>query len=92
MRKLTEQEITERLQTRENWAIQDGAICRTFTFGDFVGAIGFVNAVAEAAEAEAHHPDIEIRYNKVSLRLTTHDAGGLTERDFALAATVDALI
>ncbi|MBC8142670.1 MAG: 4a-hydroxytetrahydrobiopterin dehydratase [Armatimonadetes bacterium] len=92
MKKLTDEHIAERLTARENWTLQDGAICRTFEFGDFLGAMHFVNGVAEAAQAADHHPDIDIRYSKVTLRLSTHDANGLTERDFALAATVDALI
>ena len=72
--------------------MEDEKICRTFEFTDFLGAMGFVNAVAEAAEAAEHHPDIDIRYSKVTLRLSTHDAGGLTGHDFSLAATVDALV
>jgi 4a-hydroxytetrahydrobiopterin dehydratase len=60
-------------------------ISRTFQFKDCPTAIKFVNVVAELAEEEWHHPDIDIRWNKVTLALTTHDAGGLTEKDFALA-------
>lgn len=66
-------------------------LVRTFTFSDFLAAIRFVNAVAEVAEAADHHPDIDIRYNKVTLALTTHDSGGLTEKDFALAAQADTI-
>ena len=71
---------------------QDGqVISRTFEFKDFPGAIRFVNGVAQVAEAAWHHPDIDVRWNKVTLALTTHDAGGLTQRDFALAKQFDAL-
>jgi 4a-hydroxytetrahydrobiopterin dehydratase len=68
------------------WQIESGELVRTFQFKDFRAALGFVNKVGEAAEAAGHHPDIDIRYNKVRLSLVTHDAGGLTEKDFLLAA------
>jgi 4a-hydroxytetrahydrobiopterin dehydratase len=66
-------------------------ITRTYEFKDFAAAIKFVNAVALQAERAWHHPDIDIRWNRVKLALSTHDAGGLTEKDFALAATFDQL-
>jgi 4a-hydroxytetrahydrobiopterin dehydratase len=66
-------------------------IARTFEFKDFPAAMNFVNAVATLAEQAQHHPDIDVRWNKVTLALTTHDAGGLTEKDFALARQCDAL-
>ena len=66
-------------------------LSRTFQFKDFPAAIKFVNAVAELAEKAWHHPDIDIRWNKVTLTLTTHDAGGLTEKDFVLARKFDEL-
>ena len=59
---------------------------RTFQFADFCAALRFVNQVGELAEAAGHHPDIDIRHNRVRLSLVSHDAGGLTEKDFALAA------
>jgi 4a-hydroxytetrahydrobiopterin dehydratase len=59
---------------------------RTFKFKDFVGSLAFVNKVGELAEKAGHHPDIDIRYNKVRLALVTHDAGGITAKDFDLAA------
>jgi 4a-hydroxytetrahydrobiopterin dehydratase len=65
-------------------------ISREYKFADFIGAINFVNNVAEIAEAEGHHPDIKINYNKVLLELSTHAIGGLSENDFILAAKVDA--
>ena len=61
------------------------------TFIDFVEAIAFVNKLVEPSEAAEHHPDIEISYNKVTVNLTTHDAGGLTEKDFVLAEKISAL-
>lgn len=67
----------------------NGAIQRTYQFKDFVTAIAFVNTIAQFAESAQHHPDILIRYNKITLTLSTHDAGGVTEKDFALAAQAD---
>ncbi len=92
MKKLTEEQIEQRLKGRQNWTVEGEAICRTFAFGDFSGAIDFVNSVAEAARIVDHHPDIDIRYDEVTLRISTHDVGGLTGRDFALAQAVDALV
>lgn len=74
-----------------SWRRNGQIIVRTFDFADFLAAMKFVNAVAAAAEAAQHHPDIDIRWNKVTLAFTTHDAGGLTEKDFALARHCDAL-
>jgi 4a-hydroxytetrahydrobiopterin dehydratase len=68
-----------------DWKKKGQTLTRTFQFKDFPAAIKFVNAVAKLAEKAWHHPDIDIRWNKVSLTLTTHDAGGLTDRDFKLA-------
>ena len=90
MTTLSQAEITSRLTARPDWRIERGELVRTFQFGDFLGAIAFVNQLAPLAEAKGHHPDIDIRYNKVRLALTTHDAGGLTEKDFALARECDA--
>ena len=82
---LTPEEIQNRLTSLPNWQIESGELTRTFAFKDFVAALAFVNRVGEAAEAAGHHPDIDIRYNKVRLKLVTHDAGGLTANDFDLA-------
>ena len=90
MAKLTAPLIKSALATVPNWTRKGNAVVRTFKFKDFVVAMKFVNAVAKLAEKAAHHPDIDIRWNKVSLLLTTHDAGGLTEKDFALAMKCDA--
>ncbi len=74
-----------------DWTRRGAVIRRTFTFVDFAAALRFVNAVGRAAEAAAHHPDIDIRWNRVRLALTTHDAGGLTLKDVELAARCDRL-
>lgn len=73
------------------WTLNGNAIARTFLFKDFPAAMKFTNAVAELAEQEWHHPDIDIRWNKVTLTLSTHDAGGLTKKDFNLARQFDQL-
>lgn len=75
----------------DGWSRDGDEIRRTFEFDSFVSAIAFVNRVADAAEAADHHPDIDIRYSRVTLALSTHSAGGLTRRDFALAGTIDSL-
>jgi 4a-hydroxytetrahydrobiopterin dehydratase len=85
MKKLTADQIKSALKRTAGWQKSGKVISRTFVFKDFPAAIKFVNAAAKVAEAEWHHPDIDIRWNKVTLVLTTHDAGGLTRKDFALA-------
>ena len=75
----------------ESWAEVDGALERTFRFGDFAESIGFVNQVAAAAEAADHHPDLVIRWNRVTVRWRTHSAGAITDRDRELAARCDTL-
>jgi len=89
---LSRVEVTEKLALLPNWRLAEETIERTLTFADFPAAMAFVNRVAEAAEKAGHHPDIDIRWNKVRLALTSHDAGGLTKRDFNLAAVLDSLI
>jgi len=73
------------------WQREGEVITRTYEFKDFAAAMKFVNQVADLAEQAQHHPDLDIRWNRVALALTTHDAGGLTEKDFALAKQCDAL-
>ncbi len=85
MQKLTSDEIQARLRALPGWEQHEAVIRRTLAFKDFPAAIDFVNRVAAAAEEAGHHPDIDIRWNKVTLSLTTHDAGGLTPKDFDLA-------
>jgi len=77
------------LATVPQWQRAGDAIARTFVFKDFPAAMKFVNYVAELAEQAQHHPDVDIRWNKVTLALSTHDAGGLTEKDFELARQID---
>ncbi len=84
-------EITLRLQKLKGWTLHNGEITRLFEFPDFVRSMGFVNSVALLAEKSNHHPDIDIRWNKVRLTLSTHSAGGLTENDFRLAEAIDGL-
>ncbi len=90
-KKMAIPEIKAALKTLPEWKRRAAELQREFEFAEFVEAMKFVNAVARAAEAACHHPDIDIRWNRVRLALTTHDAGGLTERDFVLAARCDAL-
>jgi 4a-hydroxytetrahydrobiopterin dehydratase len=89
--KLTEAEVQGWLERHPEWTLEKGMIRRTFTFQDFRGSMAFVNRVADAAEAADHHPDIDIRYAKVTLALVTHDAGGLTRRDTELAQKAEGL-
>jgi 4a-hydroxytetrahydrobiopterin dehydratase len=86
---LSEHEIKSKLVTVPDWQIESGELVRTFLFKDFRASLAFVNKVGDAAEQAGHHPDIDIRYNKVRLALVTHDAGGITEKDFDLAAAAD---
>lgn len=86
--RLSQAEIQHRITALPNWTT-DGAVLQSErTFNDFPAAIAFVNALVAPAEELGHHPDIDIRYNRVSLTLTTHDAGGLTELDFRLAEII----
>jgi 4a-hydroxytetrahydrobiopterin dehydratase len=78
------------LRRTPGWERTGAVIMRTYRFGDFREALAFVNRVGELAERAGHHPDIDIRYNAVTLGLTTHDAGGLSAKDFALARAIDA--
>ena len=91
MPKLEDNQIAPALAAAPQWTRQGDAIARTFQFKDFPAAVKFVNTVAIAAEQAWHHPDIDIRWNKVKLVLTTHDAGGLTQKDFDLARQFDQL-
>jgi 4a-hydroxytetrahydrobiopterin dehydratase len=86
------QEVAFHLSALPGWQVQAGELTRTFSFDDFPAALAFVNRVGKQAEEAGHHPDIDIRYNRVRLGLVTHDAGGLTAADFDLAASTDALV
>ncbi len=74
-----------------DWSLQGQKLVCLKKFSGFVAAVAFVDKLVEPAEAAGHHPDLEISYNKVTIYLTTHDAGGLTEKDFALAVQISAL-
>ena len=91
MAKLSLTRIKTALATVPHWKRKGSTISCTYQFKDFPAAIKFVNAVAKIAEQAWHHPDIDIRWNKVTLTLTTHDAGGLTDKDFKLARRLDHL-
>ena len=88
---LNQTQVEEKLQTLADWTTDGETISRTFKFKDFVSAIDFVNKLVDPAEKAGHHPDISISYNKVTINLTTHDAGGITQKDFDLAQTISQL-
>jgi 4a-hydroxytetrahydrobiopterin dehydratase len=90
--RLAEDAVVRELAALPAWARDGDAIRRTWTFADFRTAMIFVNGVAALAEKANHHPDMTIHYNEVTLRLWSHDAGGLTTRDFTLARTIDAIL
>lgn len=92
MATLRDEEIRTRLGALNGWAQEGDSISRTFEFKDFVEAMKFVNQVADLAEKAWHHPDIDIRWNKVTLTLSTHSEGGLTEKDFELARQVEGAV
>jgi 4a-hydroxytetrahydrobiopterin dehydratase len=87
---IKQSELKDRMKKIPEWELEKNQIERTFEFDDFVDAIDFVDRVAEVAEEEEHHPDIDIRYNHVTLALISHDAGGITERDATMAARITA--
>jgi len=89
---LTSDAIQERMSTVPGWSLEGSALTRAFEFPDFVRAFGFMASVAAIAQAMDHHPDWTNVYNRVSIRLSTHDAGGLTARDFEMAARISDLI
>ncbi|HEU4724643.1 MAG TPA: 4a-hydroxytetrahydrobiopterin dehydratase [Candidatus Eisenbacteria bacterium] len=90
MPRLSDADLAKELTTLPGWAIADGMIRKTFKHPSFPEAIVFVNAVAQLAEVANHHPDIDIRYSNITLSLVTHDAGGITDKDVALARQVEA--
>jgi 4a-hydroxytetrahydrobiopterin dehydratase len=89
---LSDQDIQKELKTLGGWVLQKKEITKTYEFRDFVQAIGFVNSVSTFAEKANHHPDIDIRWNKVVLTLSTHNEGGITQKDIALAKIIDSSI
>ena len=86
---MSEEEARAMLEKVEEWKIMKNRIQKTYRFKDFKHSMEFVNEVAEIAEEEGHHPDISISWNRVTLTLTTHAIGGLSENDFILAAKID---
>ena len=90
-RLLTDAEITDVLADRPSWVRDGDAIVRSVRAPTYLEGIGLVDAVAAVAEEAEHHPDITIRWRDVTFSLTTHSAGGLTAKDFALAAAIDAI-
>jgi 4a-hydroxytetrahydrobiopterin dehydratase len=92
MATLTAVEITNALQSVPGWRLKGDELTREFSFADFREAMSFVNAVAALAERAGHHPDIDIRYNKVQLALISHDAGGITDKDFSLASEIGTVL
>ncbi len=91
MELLTDDQITAELSESPGWTTENGEITQTFERRDFRDALLLVGAVAFLAEEADHHPDIDIRWNKVTLTLSTHSAGGLTAADFSLARRISAL-
>jgi 4a-hydroxytetrahydrobiopterin dehydratase len=88
MRRLGPEEVAAALQDLPGWTGSEDRLERWFSWPDFVSAIRFVDEVAAVAEAGQHHPDLDIRYNRVRVVLTTHDAGGVTDRDVTVARAV----
>lgn len=89
MKKYTESEILAKLQGFPTWQLESGSLSKTFLFKDFSEAFAFMSRVALVAEALNHHPDWSNGYNRVSIRLSTHDAGGITDLDFAFVAKLE---
>jgi 4a-hydroxytetrahydrobiopterin dehydratase len=91
MARLTDRERSAFLADHDDWKLDGDTIVKTFQLSDFSEAIGFVMRIALLAEAADHHPDIDIRWNKVTIALSTHSEGGLTAKDTDLAAEIDTL-
>ncbi len=91
MQSLSDIEIQRALGTLPGWTRKGDLLTRTYQFDAFPAGIDFLRQVADVAEAQAHHPDVDVRYTKLTFCLSTHDAGGITEKDFTLARAVDAL-
>jgi 4a-hydroxytetrahydrobiopterin dehydratase len=87
--RLSDAEITSQQRSLDSWQVENGELVRNFSFPDFRASLAFVNKVGDLAEGAGHHPDIDIRYNRVRLAVVTHDAGGLTAKDFDLARKIN---
>ena len=88
---LPDDQIATQLASLDGWTRDNDQIAKTYELPTFLDAIAFVERVADLAEAADHHPDIDIRYRKVRIALSTHDAGGITQKDFDLAGDVEAI-
>lgn len=88
---LSESEIQAGLSHLSGWSLQNKAIQTTLTFKDFVETIEFVNRLVEPAETAGHHPDLAISYNRLTISLTSHDAGGITDKDFEMASIISGM-
>jgi 4a-hydroxytetrahydrobiopterin dehydratase len=89
---LNSTEVERQIQTLPDWTTDGRSISRTFKFANFVEAVSFVDKLVAPAESAGHHPDIFIAYNKVTISLTTHDAGGITQKDFDLAREISEIV
>jgi 4a-hydroxytetrahydrobiopterin dehydratase len=92
MGKLTDKEIQEKLPSLDGWKYEAGALVRDYAFADFAAAFAFVVRLALLAEKANHHPDIDIRYNKLRVALVSHDSGGVTGRDISMATEISKLL
>lgn len=91
MPRITDAQVAAFTSTHEKWSREGDSLVAEFQFADFVEAMGFVTSVGLVAEKAFHHPDIDIRWNTVTLRLSTHSEGGLTEKDTELAERIEGL-
>ncbi len=91
MKSLSDIEIQRSLGTLPGWTRKGSTITRTYQFATFPDGIDFLRKVADIAESQEHHPDVDVRYTKLTFNLSTHDAGGITEKDFVLARAVEQL-
>jgi 4a-hydroxytetrahydrobiopterin dehydratase len=89
MPKLNPEEITAKLRTLPEWEKKGDAIAKQYTFKEFMDGIRFINRIAEIAEQMDHHPDMMVNYRRVTFTLSTHDQGGITEKDFKLAEAIE---
>jgi 4a-hydroxytetrahydrobiopterin dehydratase len=92
MSKLSQPEIEQQLGSLPGWSYQDGCLTRHYSFADFAEAFAFTTRLALLAEKADHHPDIDIRYNQLRVALVSHDAGGVTQRDIAMAGKIGKLV
>ena len=92
MARLTNEEVTVRMSALPGWAVREGLLTKTYTLRSFAHGVLFVGAIGQYAEAANHHPDVSLHdYNQVTVSLVTHSEGGITEKDFELAARIEAL-